>query len=154
VSFNLVADGPEKEDLAVFNRSAWIWHPIWEYVETHYPEISNQVKYGHSNDGDGLSGGAARDLGLKLRSDIDSGIAEKYVDKFNLFLKSLEDVTCPRCLGFGLNRIGILRSASSQCIKCEGSGRSRPPVCSYFMVLGDLEEFSNFLVNCGGFRIH
>jgi hypothetical protein len=153
MAFSLIAENPEQRELSIFNRSAWIWHPLWEYVETKYPEIADAVKYGHSNDGDGLSGENSKKLGLLIKSDVESGVARKYVEEFNAFLDSLEDTTCPRCFGFGLNRIGILKAGSSQCIKCSGTGKARPPVCSYWMRESDLDSFAEFLINCGGFKI-
>ncbi len=154
MSFSLIAEVPEKKEISIFNRSAWIWHPLWEYVEKYHPSFGSKVKYGHSNDADGLDGELSKSLGLELEKDLESGIAQERIDKFNSFLDSLEDVTCPRCLGFGLTRIGIMRTSEANCIKCEGSGKSRPAVCSYFMRIGDLSEFANFLVHCGGFKIH
>ena len=140
-------------EFAVFNRNAWIWHPLWEYVESRYPGIARTVKYGHSNDGDGLTAELSKELGVAIEEDLESGAAQKYVEEFNAFLESLDDITCPRCLGFGLNRVGILKTGSSTCIKCRGAGKARPPVCSYWMREADLQSFSEFLMNCGGFKI-
>ena len=39
----------------IFRRNIWSWHPLWNYIQNEYPEIASKVKYGHSNDGDGLN---------------------------------------------------------------------------------------------------
>lgn len=64
----------------IFRRNIWIWHPLWEYVEKEYPEISSKVKYGHSNDGDGLNEKDSVQLSILISEDLSNGKIFKYID--------------------------------------------------------------------------
>jgi hypothetical protein len=64
----------------IFRRNIWIWHPLWGYVEAEYPEIANKVKYGHSNDGDGLNENDSIVLSSFIASDLSNGKIFNFID--------------------------------------------------------------------------
>jgi hypothetical protein len=37
-----------------FRNNCWWWRPLWTYSQQVCPKITSKVKYGQSNDGDGL----------------------------------------------------------------------------------------------------
>jgi len=57
----------------IFRRNIWIWHPLWEYVEKEYSDIALKVRYGHSNDGDGLNEEDALSLYNLINLDLSNG---------------------------------------------------------------------------------
>ena len=65
----------------IFRRNIWIWHPLWDFFENEYSEVVGIVKYGHSNDGDGLNNEDAIRLSNLISNDLLN-------DKIVLFLKN------------------------------------------------------------------
>ena len=49
-----------------FRRNIFGWPPLWGYCEYLAPELTSKVKYGYTNDGDGLNAEDSKALGEML----------------------------------------------------------------------------------------
>lgn len=55
MAMDLIGLNPTGIEGRTFRRSLKCWHHMWDAIYTLYPEVASSVKYGYSNDGDGLS---------------------------------------------------------------------------------------------------
>jgi hypothetical protein len=154
-----------------FRRNVWGWRPLWQYVEDSHPEIASLVELPQSNDGDGLSAVKSKLLSRLIREDLSNGKAGEYVQTRNNYLASLERPNCDLCDGTGIrtDQVGVdnkmperelspeMASLTGRtfgyCNGCSGEGKKDAWETNYFLDLDDLEEFADFLDNCGGFEI-
>ena len=60
MGMDVIGKKPKAEVGQYFRNNVWWWHPLWEYVCEVPPALANRVRYGHSNDGDGLRARLAR----------------------------------------------------------------------------------------------
>lgn len=159
---------PTEKSGEYFRRNVWGWHPLWDYCLDMHPDISNKVKYGHSNDGDGLGAVNSKKLAKRLRDDISSGTAQKYIEDRDAQLASLQQVICYACHGkktikVAKNSLQINSEQSDtlndseyttkKCHVCNGTGLVDSWDKNYFLSLEDIQQFCDFLQNCGGFQI-
>jgi hypothetical protein len=154
-----------------FRRNVWGWHPLWEYCENVHTELVEDVKHGHSNDGDGLDEDGALALANALRSDLENGTVDEYISARNKVLSELERESCDICGGTGIRsdetgeRLGmptqaldeataiLLGRTNGWCNACRGEGKKDHWALNYSVDKQDIEEFADFLANCGGFEI-
>ena len=154
-----------------FRRNVWGWRPLWDYCVNQHPEVAGVVKYGHSNDGDGLDGELSLLLGRLLESDIKTGAASAYIENRNAELAELPRPDCDLCSGTGIrtDAIGVQYGMDKQelpdemksltgrthgtCNACHGEGKTDAWETNYFLELDDIKEFAEFLKDCGGFSI-
>lgn len=171
MGMDVVGRKPRNESGTYFRNNVWWWHPLWEYCENVAPEICEGV-LGHSNDGDGLPGEGARKLAEILRKEIESGCTEKYATEHRRTREALPRETCSHCEGTGTRGDAvaielhmperILSAEQSErlgrthgwCNVCGGEGTRPDWAASYLFDVTNVEEFTEFLENCGGFRIH
>jgi len=133
-----------------------------------HPDISSKVKYGHSNDGDGLGAVNSKKLAKRLKDDISSGTAQKYIEDRDAQLANLQQVICYACHGKKTIKVTKdslqINSAQSdtsndgeytikECHVCKGTGLVDSWDKNYFLSLQDIQQFCEFLQNCGGFQI-
>lgn len=161
---------PKNEVGEYFRRNVWGWHPLWDYCLDMHQSIAGKVECGHSNEGDGLGSVDATSLGKKLKLDVESGVAQEYIDARNEALASLKKELCSCCQGDGkivpkatLEELALVVSTNAQevpdlkekiCHVCSGEGYTENWAKNYFLRLEDISEFAEFLVNSGGFNIH
>lgn len=154
-----------------FRRNVWGWRPLWQYVNVCHPEIAGLVKYGHSNDGDGLNARKSKLLANEIRENLVNGKAHAYITARALYLSELPKETCEHCEGTGIrtDAIGVEYGMPERelapeiaiitgrthgfCNGCSGEGTKDPWETNYSIEITDLEEFANFLEHCGGFEI-
>jgi hypothetical protein len=154
-----------------FRRNVWGWHPLWGYVEDVHPEIASLVKYGHSNDGDGLDEEDSRRLAELLTTDLEIGLVDKYVEERNKALADLPLEPCGLCDSTGIrtDKVGLESGMPDKelspemkiltgrekgwCNACNGQGESAPWATNYSLEPTDVKEFTEFLRDCGGFEI-
>lgn len=170
---------PTSEVGKYFRRNVWGWHPLWDYCLDMHPDIAEKVKHGHSNDGDGLGSVNSRKLAKRLKNDVASGVAKKYIEDREAYLAQMPKQTCWLCkgetkiftespltpfvqklsvsLGCSIPAPGDTESLAEQkpkdCHLCGATGLVDPWDKNYFLVLEDIVEFSNFLEASGGFQI-
>lgn len=140
---------PHSENGQYFRNNVWWWHPLWDFCSFIAPEICDKVVDAHNNSGDGLNAVESRKLSFIIKKSIETGVAQEYVKSFEEVKSELEDV---ECYCSGNNAIGALLS-NGQCNICFGRGLMTHPNKSYYIDLNNIKEFSNFLLDCGGFQI-
>lgn len=142
-----------------FRNNAWWWRPLARYACEIAPEITAQCTYWQSNDGDGLNGHYAVALADALQAEIDSGRTMLYEKAYMGRLHMMPDVTCKICDGKGWRpKKGFpwLQEAPNGevvCNACHGKATVRPDEASYPFSTENVQEFVNFLRDCGGFEI-
>jgi hypothetical protein len=133
-----------------FRNNVWWWRPLWDYCITHHPDPAAKVENGHSNDGDGLNATDATKLGTLLKQDILSGKVDSYEEKYKQELESLPMAKCEHCSGTGIRNDEYVQGT---CNACQGEGKVKHWAASYPFNKENVQEFSEFLVNSGGFSI-
>lgn len=171
MGMDVYGKNPTNEVGAYFRRNVWGWHPLWEYCENLHPEIAGLVKYGHSNDGDGLDAEKSLALANLLRLDVADGTTQKYINERNAYLAELARPNCELCDGTGIRTDAVAVDAGfpekilapelaiilgrdkGWCNGCNGEGKKDAWETNYDLELADITEFADFLENCGGFEI-
>jgi len=154
-----------------FRRNVWGWRPLWDYCLDQHGKIAGKVKYGHSNDGDGLGKNGSAKLARSIKEAIADGSAQAYIEARNTRLAGLERPACDLCAGTGIrsDEVGVEHGMPDRelpiemkmltgrshgfCNACSGEGKTDDWATHYFLDLDDLIEFSDFLENSGGFSI-
>jgi hypothetical protein len=154
-----------------FRRNVWGWHPLWDYVQNIHPEIAGLVKDGHSNSGYGLKADKSIELADLLRADLESGVVDEYIKERGQRLADLPRPDCDYCGATGIrtDAVGVERKMPEYvlepaqaillgrsvgwCNGCQGEGKTSAWETNYSLDREDIEEFSQFLAKCGGFKI-
>ena len=161
---------PKSPQGEYFRNNVWYWHPLWDFCQDNFA-VARKVVNGHTNDGDGLNAADSKALGKGIFQMLNNGEAQKYIDERNERLSQLERVTCYLCKGTGIRTddIGVEAGQPTKelspeqaivygrthgwCNGCDGDGKNEPWETNYRLTLENLEEFANFLMDCGGFEI-
>lgn len=137
-----------------FRRSVWSWHPLWSYCQAMAPAITAFVRYGHSNDGDGLGPDGAVELAIVLERTIMNGEALAYITARDAHLAALPLEPCEICAGTGKRLPPPNVGAGDQpCNGCESKGQRKSYQTYYPLDVDDVREFAAFLRDSGGFEI-
>jgi len=163
MGMDVFGKNPKTEKGSYFRNNVWYWHPLWDYCIHVLPDIANKVKYAHSNDGDGLNSVNSRKLGFALRKSIESGEAQEYIDKRQDYLDNLSNQPC-HCTGVSLLESFVHdgempfpktqpKDPNPECHSCKGTGNIPNFQTSYHLTLDNISNFSEFLLDCGGFQI-
>lgn len=171
MGMDVYGKNPKSEMGEYFRRNVWGWHPLWEYVENTHPEIAALVKYGHSNDGDGLGSRDSEKLSELLLSEYESGFVFQYVQERNKALSELPLEDCEICNATGIrdDSVGISNGfpekeltpevqavtgrTKGYCNGCSGVGKTEAWATNYDLEPDDVKEFALFLRDSGGFEI-
>ena len=147
---------PKCEEGIYFRSNVWYWHPLWACLEDLYPNITSKVPDAHSNSGDGLGPKDSITLAKLLKTDLDNGIIEKYIESYKQAVAALPQLDCPYCDGLGVRtwQQELAEPITKTCNACNGTLKVAPHDASYYMDLDLMKEFQVFLQNCGGFQIH
>lgn len=147
-----------------FRNNVWWWHPLWTYCCYTCPELTNKVESGHDNSGDGLDAVDSRRLGFLIQESITTGAAQKYVDEYNKDTATLPDEPC-FCVKESLMDIFTIsedipfpkssgnKKPNPECHTCKGSGMQRNWNANYYINVENIQNFAEFLIDCGGFQI-
>ena len=141
---------PKNEKGEYFRNNVWYWHPLWEYCQEQHSDLAMKVENGHSNDGDGLDETDALNLGMLLKQDLVSGKVQAYKDNYEQKLASLPMSKCDHCSGTGIRNDEYVKGT---CNACSGEGKVKHFSTNYPFDVDNVKEFSEFLVNSGGFSI-
>jgi hypothetical protein len=141
---------PKNEKGEYFRNNVWWWHPLWSYCQENYPSITASVQNGHDNSGDGLGDEDSIKLGIALKKDIDSGKTLAYEEKRRSYLAGLPLEPCIYCKSTGIRKDAYV---DGLCNSCSGSGSVKSFETNYPFSSENLQEFAEFLINCGGFSI-
>ena len=157
-----------------FRNNVWWWHPLWTYCCYTCPELANKVESGHDNSGDGLDAVDSRRLGFIIQESITTGAAQEYVDLYNKDTAALPDQPC-YCIDTEQHIAKIFEDFLStisdtstkamqipdnktkvpnpECSTCKGTGMQRNWNASYYINVENIQNFAEFLIDCGGFQI-
>jgi hypothetical protein len=150
MGMDVYGDDPSSEVGEYFRNNVWFWRPLWDYCLTHHSDIAGKVQDGHSNVGDGLNSKDSYDLGMCLKSDIARGDISEYEKSYNDALAELPEDDCRYCGATGQRDD---KYVTGQCNACGGKGRVKNINAWYSFTSQNVYDFSEFLVNCGGFKI-
>lgn len=172
MGMDVMGKHPEDEKGEYFRNNVWWWHPLWDYCLEVHGDIAGKVENGHYNDGDGLDAYDASVLGDRLLTDIATGVTAEYEKRYNEEMANLPRHTCHLCEGTGIrtDKVGqemgmptkelapeiaiIVGRTHGFCNSCLGEGMVNDWRSSYPFSVDNVREFAEFLLDCGGFRIH
>lgn len=171
MGMDVYGKAPVNEIGRYFRRNVWGWHPLWGYVEDQHPEIAELVKLAHTNDGDGLTSSKSLKLARLLQEDLANGAVDEYISARQMALSLLPRETCNFCSGTGIRTDAVaiehgmpekelspelqalLGRTHGVCNACSSQGSLEAFELSYRLDREDIEQFADFLENCGGFEI-
>lgn len=148
-----------------FGRNVWGWKPLMDYISENHPRFEKLFEKNR------LTELQATKIADALFADIVSGLAERYTDGFEKHQAHLEEVKCEICDGTGVrtDELGMEKGMTDLildprlaaqlgrrigwCNGCFGKGTQKSTESAYYLELIDLEEFAEFLKNCGGAKI-
>ena len=171
MGMDVIGVNAKSETGSYFRNNVWSWRPLAIFIQETYPDIASQCEYWDSNDGDGLDAELSVALGKKLHQDIDNGIVKAWKDNYYAELAKLEREVCNCCDGTGIrtDKVGeemdmprkelpvetqlLTGRTHGTCNACYGIGTKEPWAMSYPFDVENVQNFANFLLDCGGFQI-
>jgi hypothetical protein len=141
---------PTSERGEYFRNNVWYWHPLWDYCCTIDESLIDKVPQAHNNSGDGLKAVEARKLGFQLQEELSTGRAEQYVTEYEKERLTLPKQDCKFCDENGQRQ---WEHGLETCNACQGTKKVDSWEAHYPMSVENIKEFSEFLLDCGGFRI-
>ncbi len=132
-----------------FRNNVWWWRPLWHYC-LEVSEVARNVKHGHYNDGDGLNEEGAMDLAFALESELLAGRTAEYAAAYRQRLDALPLEDCDLCHATGTRNDQYVQG---KCNKCHGEGKVKQFETWYPFSVENVQEFVEFLKDCGGFEI-
>lgn len=174
MGMDVYGNKPKTDKGEYFRNNVWWWHPLWDYAISVGGEVIDveTADHGHYNSGAGLGARASAKLGKLLLAEIESGRTADYEQKYNKYLADLPLEECRYCEGTGIrtDEVGIenhmntreldeataiaLGRTHGTCNGCNGEGKHSSFNTNYPFSVDNVREFAEFLVDCGGFRIH
>ena len=141
---------PVSETGSYFRNNCWWWRPLWHYCCVVGNDlIDEDTASGCSyNDGHGLNAKDAAKLGVLLQAKIADGHTKYWKKERDLQIESLPDENCFRC-----NNNNRGHSKKKDCKSCDGKGTKDCSEKSYPFEVDNVKEFSNFLLDSGGFEV-
>lgn len=153
-----------------FRNNVWWWPPLWHYCQTVAPALTGKVKYGYSNDCDGLDAADAKALAVALAAELELGRTAAYAAIREAEIAQLPRQECVFCGGTGVrtDEVGVNLGQPSRvidepghprygqtgwCNGCDGYGTNAHPDSHYGFSVENVREFAAFLADCGGFEI-
>lgn len=171
MGMDVIGVNAKTERGSYFRNNVWSWRPLSTFICETYPDIANNCTYWHTNDGDGLDGDLSEVLGKKIIEDINNGVVKAWQDKYYAELADLEREKCTYCDATGIrtddvaNEMGMPNKELSvevqllvgrthgYCNGCSGVGTKEHWAMSYPFSVDNVQEFADFLLDCGGFQI-
>ena len=161
---------PTTKEGEYFRNDVWWWKPLWAYCRE-VSTVALKVKYGFSNDGDGLNAKDSRELASDLQEELDSGRTVEFDILRKEELAKLPRETCSICGGTGIRTDGVgvahgwptkvvdepgnpRHGMTGSCNGCGGWGSEEPWAANYPFSEENVREFVAFLRGCGGFKIN
>lgn len=138
-----------------FRNNIWWWGPLWTYCCSVAPELCSKVKYGYTNDGDGLGSRDSSKLAKILFKEVDSGNTQLYADALLKKCNKLPMEPCKICGGTG-KRLPPPNcgAGTNPCNGCNSTGKVKSLNATQPFSVENVSEFAAFLANSGGFSIY
>ena len=171
MGMDVYGHAPESEVGEYFRANIWHWRPLANYVISHFPQMVGDSKLWLTNDGYGLNGEQSKALGKAIIASIEAGAAQRAVSTFREMLSELPMQECRWCNSTGIRNDEVGKNAGfpnveltqdlqvitgrthGYCNACQGYGRVEDTASWYRLDIEDIEEFAEFLMDCGGFSI-
>jgi len=133
-----------------FRNNVWWWRPLWTYCERVCGDLLTQEEWEHGswNDGHEYDADICKEMARLLQETIDNGECKKYQDDYKEWQNSLEPEICARCNG---NNRG--HNKKKECNVCDNTGVKENWNASYPFDVENVQNFVNFLRECGGMSI-
>lgn len=148
---------PKNETGEYFRNNVWWWRPLADYCCEIAPEVCSHCINWQSNDGDGLDEFFSLELAKRLKEEISSGRCKEYEESYMKELNDMPLLECKYCKGTGVRRdtigISLKMPENNTCNGCNGEGKVKPMDTWYPFSVENVVEFTEFLENCGGFKI-
>jgi len=141
---------PVSETGSYFRNNVWWWRPLWHYCCVVGKDLINEdTADGCSyNGGNGLNADDAAKLAVILQTKIADGHTKTWKEERDLYLESLPDENCGRC-----NNNNRGNSKKEDCKACDGKGTREHFSRNYPFEVDNVDNFSNFLLDSGGFEV-
>jgi hypothetical protein len=170
MGMDVYGKAPKSERGEYFRNNVWWWRPLWDYVITVAPDLTEGVN-GHYNDGDGLNAEGAEKLSQILMISLSDGTCEAYEKRYYEEMAELPNDPCIICQSTGIrtDAVGqeggqptkelpedkaiILGRTHGWCNGCDGLGWRPNWQTSYPFKQQNVREFAEFLAESGGFEI-
>jgi hypothetical protein len=143
-----------------FRANCWHWRPLWDYCYQVAPHIIDEKTYNacQFNDGKGLDAIKADKLGMFLINLLASGEVEKYKADRDKKLATLPPRLCLACNGSGtiaslVQHDNMYDTKTNPCKTCNGLGLRDNWEKSYPFKVEVVDEWAEFLIECGGFEV-
>lgn len=171
MGMDVIGVNPKSEKGSYFRNNVWWWRPLSGYVQENHPHIAEHCEYWDSNDGDGLDEEHSVMLALALLDDIKEGRVAEYERSYNEWRASLPREACNLCdcTGIRTDKIGVEMGMPERelapevqiltgrthgyCNACNGVGTQESFMAQYPFSVDNVQEFAEFLMECGGFQI-
>lgn len=155
MGMDVFGTNPKSSTGEYFRNNVWWWHPLWHYCCTIDDTLADRVPNGHNNSGDGLNAKQSKELAIKLQTEINTGRAKQYVDEYETARKAIPKEDCTYCDENGEREWQQQNGQpyKKQCNACQGTKKVDAWDSHYPMDLDNIQEFANFLMDCGGFKI-
>lgn len=154
MGMDVYGQAPTAEVGRYFRSGGPFWPPLWEYCIAVAPHVAGRVRYGFSNDGDGMCRHDAAELAQILTVELESGRTAKYEADHRRTKKVATRERCYVCGGAGTRASSETSSAGDPCGACDGGGWAgyktdgEPP-----FLTEDISRFRDFVEASGGFEI-
>lgn len=170
MGMDVIGVNPNSETGSHFRNNVWWWRPLWNYC-TEVSEVARSVEDGQSNSGDGLDEDGARELGQILLAEIKAGRTAQYQENYYNELAKLDREPCSLCdkTGIRTDTVGVEHGMNTKalsielavvvgrthgwCNGCDGMGDKPDFATNYGFAVENVQEFAEFLLECGGFEI-
>jgi len=172
MGMDVMGNNATSERGSYFRNNVWWWHPLAGLITQQYPDIADKCEHWHSNDGDGLNADDSYKLAQLLQTDIDSGALANYETDYRNKMASLPRTDCTICDATGIrtDELGVREGFTTKelstenqiltgrilgwCNGCDGAGTCESFEGNYGFSVENVQEFVEFLRECGGFSIH
>jgi hypothetical protein len=141
---DLFGRAPRSETGEHFHNYVWAWRSLADYCNLIAPDICRACGDWYVNDGSGLEDANAVALARVLNEQIRTGQTLAYE---KLYMRQLQaaPVPCRICVGKG----GGDQTPAPTCFMCNGTGL----FAVNLFYTDNVEQFVEFLNDCGGFSI-
>ena len=171
MGMDIIGKKPKNEKGKYFRNNVWWWRPLATFICDTYPDIAEKCEYWGSNDGDGLDAKTSRQLAKLIRQDLANGKVAEFEREYNTWRAELPREKCSFCEATGIRRdeVGQENGMPDKelaeevkiwvgrefgwCNACQGVGTTENWNAGYPFSIENVEEFTEFLENCGGFEI-
>jgi len=149
---------PTSEVGSYFRNNMWHWRALATYVCGIDRRLTDKCEHWQSNDGAGLNAKDSAALATRLQAEIDSGRTANYVRVWASQQEMMPDEPCWLCEGTGTRKPAPERgdgdlATGTICNGCDGKGYIRPYATMCPISVENVQRFTNFLRDCGGFEI-